>query len=260
MALRVVVGEPHGAHRPVREPAARRAARAPVATPAPSLPATPPPSVWPAGNTPAERTAPRGLRAWAAAPGALAAAAGAPAAPQATSPATPSSGEATQQDLLVRAIRQLRIEGSPGVALASLDDYQARFSASALEPEAEALRVEALLALGRKEQALAAVDDLLARPRPGNDGRRVLRGEIQMSLGAWRDALTDFEVALAGPGGPESGRSTAGFVERALWGRAVSRGRLGDESGARAALEDYLRRFPQGRFAAGAARALGLRP
>jgi tetratricopeptide (TPR) repeat protein len=161
---------------------------------------------------------------------------------------------------LALAIRQLRIEGTPGVALASLEDYQTRFPASALEPEAEALRVEALLALGRKAQALAAVDELLARPRPGNDGRRVLRGEIRMSLGAWRDALTDFEAALAGPGGAESGRSAAGFVERALWGRAVSRGRLGDDSGARAALEEYLGRFPQGRFAGGAARALGQRP
>ena len=49
-------------------------------------------------------------------------------------------------------------------------------------------------------------------------------------------------------------RTPQSFAERALYGRAACRARLGDEAGAKSDLAEYLRRFPAGRFASEARR------
>jgi hypothetical protein len=109
-------------------------------------------------------------------------------------------------------------------------------------------------------EALGVLDGLLERPLPGNDERRVLRGELRAVMGSWRDALKDFDHVLATNDGTRDGRSRPGLGERALWGRAVVRNHLGDDPGARADLIEYLRRFPRGLFAVQAARSLEQRP
>ncbi len=54
--------------------------------------------------------------------------------------------------------------GQPEAALQALDDHSARFKNAALAPEAMLTRIEALVALGRHEQAQALAATLLAQP------------------------------------------------------------------------------------------------
>jgi hypothetical protein len=166
-----------------------------------------------------------------------------------------------EHTLLARVIQRLRVEGHAADALIALDDYGVRYPAGSLAPEAAALRAETLLKLGRKAEAIRTLSELLARPLPGNEERRVLRGELLASLGSWRGASADFDQALlrADEGTPDS-RQRSSLVERALWGRAVARNHLGEGPGSRADLTEYLRRFPQGAFALQAARALERSP
>jgi tetratricopeptide (TPR) repeat protein len=148
-------------------------------------------------------------------------------------------------------------------ALAALDDYRVRFPSGGLAPEAGMLRAEALLQIGRKADALAELDRLSLGQMPNSDERYVLRGELRAGVGRWREALGDFDVVLRGHAGESADigapadTKANGRLERALWGRALARSRLGDDAGARADLQECLRRFPRGRFAPDAARLLG---
>jgi tetratricopeptide (TPR) repeat protein len=155
-----------------------------------------------------------------------------------------------EQALLGDALRSLRRQGDPRTALALLDDYARRFPDTELAPEASMLRAEALLGLGRNADALGVLDHLSLAGMPNRDERWVLRGELRAAAGRWREACADFESALATPKIDSGAR---GVKERALWGRASARSRLGDEAGARADLTLYLRLFPTGRFATQAA-------
>ncbi len=132
-----------------------------------------------------------------------------------------------------------------------------------LAPAATRLRTEALLRLGRKTEALAELDRQSPGGLPDGDERRLLRGELRAKAGRWRAALEDFDAvvqaasaAAARPDGAADPKASD-RLERALWGRAAARGRLGDEAGARADLRAYLGRFPHGRFAPSVARLLG---
>jgi hypothetical protein len=152
---------------------------------------------------------------------------------------------AQESELLARALAMLRRQDDPRGALALLDEYQARFPADGvLGPEAEVTRVEALVRLGRHQQALAILD--AATPVAAGAGRELLaaRGELRAAAGRCGDALGDFEAVLR----VERARDLP--AERALHGRASCRSRTGDVAGARADLESYLARFPSGRFAA----------
>jgi outer membrane protein assembly factor BamD (BamD/ComL family) len=75
-------------------------------------------------------------------------------------------------------------------------------------------------------------------------GRRMelqlLRGELYAERDC-RKALADFDAVLASAPAPLS--------ERALYGRATCRLHSGDAAGARVDLDQYLTRFPNGRFA-----------
>lgn len=148
-----------------------------------------------------------------------------------------------ESKLLATALRQLRRERDPRAALATLDSHDARFPHGALAGEVRAARIEALVALGDRRGALALLD---AGPVKGEQA--VLRGELRLDAGRAEEAVRDFESALIG--------STDKLEQRALYGRAAARVRIGDPAGARRDLEDYLRRFPRGASAAAARAAL----
>jgi TolA-binding protein len=159
-------------------------------------------------------------------------------------PAAPS-----EQALLRAAVARLRVEQDPAGALEALDEHAAAYPHGAMAPEALALRAEALVQLGLRREALRVLDDPALASMPGADARRALHGELLAGLGRWRQARSDFDRVIA-TGGDD------GAVERALWGRAAARERLGDSAGARADLSECLRRFPRGQFATRAAKAL----
>lgn len=153
--------------------------------------------------------------------------------------------------MLGRALTHLRQRHDAAEALAELDRYGARFPSGLLSAEAERTRVDALLTAGRLDEARR----ILARLTLGSGRRdlelRVIRAELTAagSRGSCASALRDYEAALTeSPGGT--------LAERALWGRAACRSRLGDEEGARGDLTDYLQRFPTGPHAGLAAARL----
>ena len=168
-------------------------------------------------------------------------------------PAAPTDGirPPAEATLLAQAIRKLRVDGDAPAALSLLDQRQARFADGALSPEASAVRIEALLRLGRADAALADLDRLPLHTMPRRDEWHVVRGELRAQAGRWSSAEADFATALGrlpGAGGD--------LAERALWGRAVARSHQGSVAGARADALEYLRRFPSGRFAGLAHQAL----
>jgi hypothetical protein len=165
--------------------------------------------------------------------------------PGTAAPAAPAASPlADESALLARALLMLRQRNDARGALTLFDEHAARFPGGPLALEARVGRVEALLQLGRREDALAILD-LMTLPSTGK--RRdmlVTRGELRARAGRCAEALIDFGLTLT----REAQDDVA--AERALYGRASCRARLGDADGARADLEAYVARFPSGRFAA----------
>lgn len=137
----------------------------------------------------------------------------------------------------------------PDGALALLARHRAEFPAGALGHEADLARVDALLALGRRDDA----ESLLSQLSLGEGGRaselRVMRAELTARHDC-RSALVDFSAVLA------TSDAARPSVERAWRGCAACRGLLGDHEGMRADLHAYLNLFPGGRFADEARRRL----
>jgi hypothetical protein len=156
--------------------------------------------------------------------------------------ALPASSIVVEHALLGDALRSLRNQHAPGRALELLDEHGRRFPSSVLAPERAMLRAEALLGLGRNQDALSELDRAPLGSIPHQEDRLLLRGELRATAGRWREAGEDFQAALALVPGHA-------VKERALWGRASARSHLGDFEGARADLAAYLREFPSGRFA-----------
>ncbi len=149
-----------------------------------------------------------------------------------------------ESQALERALTALRRERDAARALALLERYAADFPAGVLRLEADIARVDAHLALGQRPAALAILDRLpLERVGRGLE-LRVVRAELYAERDCGR-ATGDFDRVLAAS-------PPAALEERALFGRASCRTRLGDDAGARADLERYLARYPNGRFAASA--------
>jgi tetratricopeptide (TPR) repeat protein len=171
---------------------------------------------------------------------------------------------AAEQSLLGQAMKSLRQGHDARAALVLLAQYAEEFPAGALAAEAAVLRVEALLGQGRQSEALAALDEAPLPSLPRRDERLVVRGELRAASGRWREAKQDFDDALAGAmkagSQPATSAKARDVQERALWGRAAARSRLGDRDGARADLDLYLHQFPGGRFAVAAASLLKGRP
>ncbi len=206
------------------------ATSAPVALPALAAPATPMPAP-----------------ALGAEPSVVAAAPEHPVAARPTLKLAPTAAEhapsqlALEAEALQLALAKLRRSHDAKAALTLLDDYQTRFPRGYMSIEASMARVDALLLLGRRGEALT----LLAGMPLDRVGRRTELKLVRAELYAERDcrrALTDFNAVLAGP-------ADVGLTERALYGRAGCSLRLGNTAAARGDLTAYLRRYPGGRFA-----------
>ena len=171
-------------------------------------------------------------------------------------PAAAPSPIAVEQALLGQAVRMLRDGHDARTALALLSEHAERFPKGALSAEETMLRIEALLALGQRDEALAVLDRVPLASLPNRDEQLVARGELRAAKGRWREAKQDFDNTLRERGLPAGSAKARNLQERALWGRASARSRLGDEEGARADLDLYLRHFPGGQFAGPAASLL----
>jgi len=154
-----------------------------------------------------------------------------------------------EASLVARAFRHLRNEGDARGALAALDERERRFGDGALGSEAALARAEALLLLGRTEEALpilAGIQD----PRAGLTSEvRATRAELLARSRRCAEAEEDFAALLA-PGAPRATR------ERALYARASCRLQAARPDDAAVDLERYLTEFPGGRSAAAARAAL----
>lgn len=151
--------------------------------------------------------------------------------------------------LLGRALVRLRQERDPVTALVELDHYAERFPSGMLGHEAQSARVDALLMSGRLGEARTVLSNLTLGTGARDRELRLIRAELTAER-ACAPALDDYQAVLA--------ESRSGpLAERALWGRAACRARLGDEASARTDLAEYVARFPNGAHAATARARLG---
>jgi hypothetical protein len=140
----------------------------------------------------------------------------------------------------------------PRAALSTIGQYDRLFAHGALESEAASIRVEAVIQLDDRRTALVLLDGMRAFPDPLGMDLLLVRAELRASHERWRDALLDFTQVLDSQGPSMANRAS----ERALYGRAVCLGRLGQDARARVDLVAYQRRFPTGRFASEVIRLL----
>jgi TolA-binding protein len=156
-------------------------------------------------------------------------------------PAASSLGP-NEGQLLASVFRDLRARGDASAALVDLDEYARRYPTGRLATEAALARAEALVALGRTDDALPILLGI-QDPRAGlTRDVRVARAELLARAGRCAEAALDFDELVA------RGTSDAP-AERALYGRAACRLRAGDEPAAQADLRSYLAAYPDGRFA-----------
>jgi hypothetical protein len=142
---------------------------------------------------------------------------------------------------LERAVKALRHDHDAASALWLIDQHLAAWPRGILVREAQLTRTEALLHLGRRGEALEGLDRIPLSGMPRAREFAVIRGELRAEAHRCGEAMRDF--AAAADGSDE-------LAERALVGRADCRAQNGDDAGARAELQKYLRRFPDGKFAA----------
>jgi hypothetical protein len=142
--------------------------------------------------------------------------------------------------LLADALASLHAQGDAKGALALLAEHRRRFPNGALRSEARVAEVEALLSLDRRSDALRVLDGLVVARLPRGTELGVLRAELRAQAGRCGDAIADFDRCAAGTGCSRESE------ERAIFGRASCRGKLGQTAAARADLERYLARFPSG--------------
>jgi TolA-binding protein len=157
-----------------------------------------------------------------------------------------SSTLSDESELLGKAVVHLRQQGDAAAALDDVDHYLARFPRGTLKREATVVRIDAMLMMKQDRGALPLLKQLDLQAHGRDQELRVIRGELSAreSCGA---AVADFDRVL-------SETPPRDLVERALYGRAGCRLRQGDSDGAADDLDQYLRKFPHGRFAAEARR------
>jgi hypothetical protein len=136
---------------------------------------------------------------------------------------------------LTLAIRALRVERSPSAALSLLESHGALLAKSPFAHEALLLRVEAMLALGRKGEVLRLLDGAVLTDVAASRSLLITRGELRATVNRCAEGLGDFDQVLAGAKQAD---------RQALFGRAMCRKKVGDKAGARADVERYRREFP----------------
>jgi len=164
--------------------------------------------------------------------------------PGAAEPAPTELAQETQ--LLGTALAELRQQHDGVAALATVNTYLGRFPGGTLLGEARRARVDALLLLGRKDEARRALDGLELEPVGRGQELLLIRGELR-ARHRCADAIADFDVVLGHAAPPP-------LAERALFGRAVCREQEGQRGAAREDAVAYLARFPAGKFANAARR------
>ncbi len=167
-------------------------------------------------------------------------------------PARRAPAAQTEAGLLAQAVSRLRQMHDPRGALATLGQYDHAFPHGALESEALSARLEAVLQLRDLKTALALLDGVVTFSDPLGPDMLLTRAELRASDGRCREALADFTQTLESQGVSRAKPA----IERALYGRAVCFGRLGQDVRGRADLVTYQQRFPDGRFATEVARLL----
>jgi hypothetical protein len=128
---------------------------------------------------------------------------------------------------LAEAIRQLRVQHAPKIALGTLARHEADLAQHGLVHEVLLIRVEALLLLDRKAEALRLLDGAQLTGVAGQNSLLLARGELRAAAGRCAEALGDFDRVLAKSNPPDP---------RALRGRAACSGKQGeapDKAGAK---------------------------
>ena len=235
----------------------------PTPTPAPAPAPVSVPSPAPAGavGPPPSRRGPRNLAIAPTSPPANAAETiaeqAAPPPQQPASPPAPTAARAENEAAVIaRAFRTLRRENDPAGALRLLDSRAADLRGGALESEAKVARIEALLSLGRREEALRTLETLTEDRGQKSWERTVLRGELRAEIGRCPQALVDFDTVEVATRGSSSRND---LRARALLGRGVCRARMGDNAAARTAFEQLVRELPTEKPAAAAEKWLQTR-
>lgn len=143
---------------------------------------------------------------------------------------------------LTEAIRLLRVEHSPAAALRYLDAHDGELAKGDFEHEALILRVEALLALGRRGEVLRLLDSASLTDVAASRALLVTRGQLRAAANRCSEGVGDFDLVLA--------RSRQ--VDRqALIGRALCRKQLGDHAGMRTDVQRLRSAFPTEALPAG---------
>lgn len=153
---------------------------------------------------------------------------------------TQSSRLGLEAASLEAALSTLR-GGNRSAALSALETHLRAFPGGALELEARVARVDALLALGRRQEARRELSALPIESVGRKAELRLIRAELRADDDC-RAALSDFQVLVAQP-------LQAAWAERALFGSGACRLKLGDRVGAEHDFARYLTQFPNGRFA-----------
>jgi tetratricopeptide (TPR) repeat protein len=164
--------------------------------------------------------------------------------------APPPADIARQARLLGKALQSLRQDHDARAALAALDEHAAQFPDGALAPEADITRVDALLALDRRQAALGILDRMVVPATTRGRELVLVRAELRVGARRYAEAVQDFTRALA------AGPSDDALSERAWHGRIACYLATGDRTRAQADLREYLNHFPDGRFAPEIRRAL----
>lgn len=157
---------------------------------------------------------------------------------------TSASGAAPAPDVgkyLSETIHLLRKERMPAAALRLLDGHEPELAKAGFGHEALILRVEALLALGRRAEALRVLDSASLTDVAASRVLLITRGELRAAANRCTDGLADFDLVLA--------RSKQ-LDRQALIGRALCRKKLGDLAGARADIQRLREQFPNDRLPA----------
>jgi hypothetical protein len=163
-------------------------------------------------------------------------------APRSSVAPAPTSRLGLEAASLERGIKALRGKDAAR-ALGLLERHLAEFPAGALRLEARVARLDALLLLGRREEARRELMTLPLNEVGRKQELRLVRAELEAERDC-RRAIADFDALLG-----EGRALPSGWAERALFGRGACLLKLGDEPRAERDFALYLERFPSGRFA-----------